>query len=331
MKKGCETPCTHKVLCSLTKLALEEPPAIHVLIAWSPLCFTGSHTSKPGVSPCSCGGFQRTPWNQRSSRPEDSPDLYFLRSWNQTSAGLAECVHQRGAGGHGTTNHHNLPKEGWSSATPRRNRPRRIPAALPAHTRAVCCGLWQVFCRNSGAQPPWEPPQAAVLRAGSWTGQESTGLGFLELSLHTQQTAAQTGHSGPGVCRTIPEKALGSSQLGGKFQTPVCDRCWHYIFAAEGAFGSLGANLKFTPPWPLFIQLCCSAALSVPLHHERILGVLQLWAPHRSFSIFYPQDSKPKYVSKRLHHSQAEMGKDLSLWATGTHSSDQGDGKKPVT
>lgn len=32
-EKGCETPCTHQLLCSLTKLALREPPAIHVLIA----------------------------------------------------------------------------------------------------------------------------------------------------------------------------------------------------------------------------------------------------------------------------------------------------------
>lgn len=251
-EKGCETPCTHKLLCSLTKLALEEPPAIHVLIAWSLLCFTGSHTSKPAVSPCSCGGFQRTPWNQRSSRPAHSPDLYFLRSQNQTTTGLAKQVSVSIMRTKQTINHLFL-TQGVLKVS--RSQVKRGPTAVPAtpglfavSSDRFSAGILRSspLCNAPGWQLCWRLLYWGLLGA---------------LCTRSELQLRPTGHPGAGVHRTIPEKAL----LGEKLQTPVCDRCWCSIFAAERAFGSLGANLKFTPPWPLFIQLCCSAALSVTL------------------------------------------------------------------
>lgn len=212
-EKGCETPCTHQLLCSLTKLALREPPAIHVLIAWSLLPLPAhTHQSRP-CHPVPVGVFKE---HRETREVHDLPTAQTFISSNHPRFGQAvECVHHRAPGRHGTTNHHKIttksplfyPRSVEIQPFPgetRSHRPRMIAAALP-RLFAVGCG------RFSAGNVDYSHRRASPARdARGW----QLGWAFLGAPCtHRELQLTPTGHS---AAQNKPRKGSGELSVGRK-------------------------------------------------------------------------------------------------------------------
>lgn len=150
----------------------------------------------------------------RPSSPQTTPGLA-----KQLSVSITE--HQAGTGPQITTkslqNHHFFTRGALKF---NHSQVKPGPTAQGG-SQLLCqgCLLWAVagFLQEMWIAATGEPPQPAMLGAGSWAGHS------WELPAHTESCSSPLQDT--QQLRTSPEKALGSSLLGGKFQTPVCDRC----------------------------------------------------------------------------------------------------------